>query len=90
MDELQIKKATALARCTFPVGSNQKRFANTMAGIARVHPDIVITDKQAGYLDLLFHQYRRQIPNSHRKYCNCPDAQAARIQKELLAEARHE
>lgn len=71
MNELQVKKALALGKCTFPVGSGQKRFAASMKSIASMSPEKELTEKQALYLDLLFHQYRRQIPNSHKKYCDC-------------------
>lgn len=80
MTELQINKAKALAKCTFPVGSNQKRFAGNMAALANSKPETELTVKQSAYLDLLFHQYRRQIPKSHRRWCDCADSQAKRLQ----------
>jgi hypothetical protein len=85
MNEIQIDKAKALAKCTFPVGSNQKRFAGNMASLANLKPETELTEKQAGYLDLLFHQYRRQIPKSHRRLCSCPDAVEQRKQMTLQA-----
>jgi hypothetical protein len=80
MNEIQIDKAKALGKCTFPVGSNQKRFAQSMEYYAKEKPETEITEKQAAYLDLLFHQYRRQIPRTHRRLCNCEGAQAQREQ----------
>lgn len=85
MTDEQQQKALALVRCTFPVGSGQKRFANSMGSIARYAPNNEITPKQAEYLDLLFHQYRRQIPKSHKRLCNCAEAKAFRAQMELAA-----
>lgn len=84
MTELQIKKALALGRCTFPVGSNQKRFAHNMADIAKEKPGTEITEKQAIYLDLLFHQYRRQMKGEHGRLCDCDGAKEHRQQGRLL------
>jgi hypothetical protein len=80
MNEVQIDKAKALGKCTFPVGSNQKRFAHNMATLAKEKPETELTEKQAAYLDLLFHQYRRQIPKTHRRLCGCEGAQKQREQ----------
>jgi hypothetical protein len=83
MTELQINKALALLKCTFLPGSFQKRFAKDMGAMARNNPQAELTEKQAAYLDLLFHQYRRQIPNSHKRWCYCSplmsDAAAAAV-----------
>lgn len=84
----QKAKAIALSGCIFPVGSNQKRFAHEMGRIARENPDQEITKKQDIYLALLFHQYRRQIPKTHKRLCDCSEAKAAREQMEMELEAR--
>lgn len=86
MTDLQINKAIALGKCRFPVGSNQKRFAHNMRDLAHGAPKIELTEKQAKYLDLLFHQYRRQIPKSHKKWCDCEEAKREREQMELKVE----
>jgi len=63
-----LEMALALGKCVFPVGSNQKRFARNMASLARSKPEADITDRQIVYLEMLYHAYRRQIPN-HKALC---------------------
>ena len=83
MNTDQIIKAKNLGRCVMPVGSNQKRFAQTMAYIANIRPDDEITEKQSAYLDLMIHRYRKQIPKTHARFCDCDEAQKRRLQPEL-------
>ena len=80
MTDEQKQKALALGRCTFPVGSGQKRFANNMLSKARSSVETELTEKQVSYLDLLFHQYRRQIKGEHTRLCGCKEAKAVRMQ----------
>lgn len=78
MSDEQKLKAIALGKCTFPPGTNQKRFAQTMKAKAETNGEI--TDKQAAYLDIMIHRYRRQIPKTHKRFCDCLEARAARVQ----------
>jgi hypothetical protein len=52
--------ALALAGCTFPVASYNKRFAGDMARIAR-QAEPVITERQQKTLWKLVYMFRRQI-----------------------------
>ena len=54
------KIARALAACTFPPGSWDKRFARDMA--ARSTTDLGFTERQRVHLLRLAHKYRRQMP----------------------------
>ena len=83
MDKKQVIKARLLGQCIFPVGSNQKRFARNMSSLAEGSPETEITEKQAAYLDLLFHQYRRQMKAAHTLYCDCHEVKKAREQQVL-------
>jgi hypothetical protein len=74
MTNEQKQKALALGRCTFPVGSNQKRFAHTMYDYAKNNEGFELSEKQAKYLDTLFHSYRRQMKVAHARYCDCDEA----------------
>lgn len=78
MTDEQKQKALALVRCTFPVASSQKRFATTMIYMARYDSEMELTEKQAKYLDSLFHSYRRQIKPEHARLCGCDESKAAR------------
>lgn len=80
MTDEQKQKALALGRCTFPVMSGQKRFARSVESVARNDPELELTDKQAAYLDLLFHMYRRQMRGAHARLCHCKEAKQARQQ----------
>jgi hypothetical protein len=87
MTDEQKRKATALRKCTFPVGSSQKRFARDMADVALHHPEKELTEKQVKYLDILFHQYRRQIRVSHARLCDCNEAKNIRAQTLMFINA---
>lgn len=80
MTNNQKDKARALARCTFPVASNQKRFASAMVSMARNNPDKELTEKEAKYLDDLFHSYRRQMKMEHARLCDCKEAKQTRAE----------
>jgi hypothetical protein len=84
MTDTQIKMANALIKCTFPIGSGQKRFAHSMHSYANDKPETKLTDKQDAYLSLLFHQYRRQISHSHTLLCDCEEAKAKRAQMVMV------
>jgi hypothetical protein len=56
----ELRMVADLARCTFPVATNQKRFAKNMIAIAMRDATIEITPKQSAYLKLLHHRFRRQ------------------------------
>lgn len=60
MTENEQRLARALNCCTFPPGTNQKRFARNIAGQASA-PEPKITDNQRSYLHKMVHRYRRQI-----------------------------
>lgn len=78
MTDLQINKAKALGKCTLLPGSYHKRFANDIAALAKNNPETELTEKQSVFLDYMFHRYRRQIPKSHRRWCDCEASQAFR------------
>ena len=56
----------ALATCSFVPATPQKRFARQMRDATE------ITAKQAEWLRVLVHRYRRQIP----RVCQCPTCSA--------------
>lgn len=60
MSAEEIALAWALGRCTFSVGSFDKRFARNLSGAAIVDPPI-ISEKQAALLRTMVTRYRRQI-----------------------------
>ena len=62
MTEQQILKTKALARCSFLPASYEKRFVKDMANIASSEKaaEYSLSEKQAAYLDKLFHRYRNQ------------------------------
>ena len=78
MTDEQKQKARALEKCSFLPGSYQKRFAHSVAATARYKPELDLTEKQAKYLNDLFHQYRRQIKVEHVRFCDCAEAKKAR------------
>lgn len=61
MTEAEQDMAIALSHCTFPPGTNQKRFARNLAAQAQLD-EPQITDRQRAYLHQMVHRYRRQIP----------------------------
>jgi len=81
MTDEQKLKAIALGKCVMHPGTSQKRFAQSMKLLAETNGEI--SEKQSAYLDLMIHRYRRQIPKTHKRFCNCPEAQEARAQMEL-------
>ena len=62
MTEEQSLRAQALQRCTFPIGSPDKRFVREMAERSRTAGPKALTDRQAAYLTRLAWRYRRQMP----------------------------
>lgn len=64
-------KSDALLKCTFQPGSYDKRFVRDLRNF--LPPEIRLSDKQAAFLQVLWHRYRRQIP-AHSKD-NCPVCQ---------------
>lgn len=58
----EINMAHQLANCRFLPGSTPKRFAANMSAFASQHPDKPLSAKQARYMRILHHQFRRQIP----------------------------
>lgn len=66
MDEHQIIKLNLLSKCTFQVGSFDKRFVRNLHAAA--NPQTQLTEKQAICLEQIFHRYRRQISN-HKQLC---------------------
>jgi hypothetical protein len=54
--ESEIELSRALGSCLFPPGTNQKRFAQNMAGYTGL-----ITERQRWYLYKMVVRYRRQI-----------------------------
>jgi hypothetical protein len=54
--ESEIELSRALGSCSFPPGTNQKRFAQNMAGYTGL-----ITERQRWYLYRMVVRYRRQI-----------------------------
>ncbi len=61
----EITLAGELSRSRFVPGSWEKRFARDMGAIARESPQKDLTTRQARWLRILHHKFRRQIP-SHR------------------------
>lgn len=61
MDSEQITMIEALNRCTFAVGSYQKRFVRDMSTMPH---DKKLSDKQSLFLDKLYWLYRKQISAS--------------------------
>jgi len=61
MTERQIELANALAKCTFAVGTFDKRFAAHMATIAKYSPEFPLSPSQIYHLYRMAHRYRRQI-----------------------------
>jgi hypothetical protein len=53
-----VQMLSALVRCTFPVGSWDKRFVRDLVG----RPISGMTEKQRASIVRLVHKYRRQIP----------------------------
>lgn len=62
MTEEQSLRAQSLERCSFPVGSTDKRFVRDMAARSRTANPPTLTDRQAAYLTRLAWRYRRQMP----------------------------
>lgn len=62
MTDAQVVLAQALERCTFQIGSPDKRFAREMAARSRVTNPQALTDRQSAYLARLAWRYRRQLP----------------------------
>lgn len=60
MTDDEKQAAILLDRCTFPVASFNKRFARSMASIAR-SDEPVISERQSRTLWKLFYMFRRQI-----------------------------
>jgi hypothetical protein len=54
--ESEIELSRALGSCSFPPGTNQKRFAQNMAGYTGL-----VTERQRWYLYKMVVRYRRQI-----------------------------
>lgn len=69
MTDDQILKAKLLAHCTFLPGSKDKRFVSFAYTLARDEMAIDLTERQADYLEQLFHKYRRQILG-HEQICS--------------------
>lgn len=63
MTDAERRLAKALADCTFPPATSQKRFARSIAAQAEM-AEPQITDKQRAYLHMMVHRYRRQIPTN--------------------------
>ena len=61
MTPFEIRLATALANCSFPPGSSQKRFCRNMGDIARLSPDKELSLRQRHYMELMAWRYRRQL-----------------------------
>lgn len=61
MTDAERRLAKALADCSFPPATAQKRFARSIAAQADAD-EPKITDKQRAYLHQMVHRYRRQIP----------------------------
>lgn len=61
MTEDERRMAEVLGRCRILPGSPEKRFAGAMATLAAQHEPL-ITVRQAEWLRVLVHRYRRQIP----------------------------
>lgn len=60
MTEIEKLAAILLSECSFPPATRQKRFALNIGGLAKMeNPEI--TEKQANYLWLMLHRYRRQL-----------------------------
>lgn len=57
----QIRRAKALAQCTFLPGSAEKRFVRDMERKAIYDMQSALTPRQASYLELLCYKFRRQL-----------------------------
>lgn len=58
----EINMAHQLANCRFVPGSSPKSFARSMSAFAAENPDKPLSPKQARWLRILHHKFRRQIP----------------------------
>lgn len=67
MTDDEKKAAILLDRCTFPVASFNKRFARSMASIAK-SDEPMVTEKQSRCLWKLFWMYRREIVGDWRLF----------------------
>lgn len=57
----QVMEFEALGRCTFAVGSPDKRFVRDILGRLSSNPSYELTAPQIAYLERLTHRYRRQL-----------------------------
>ena len=68
----QVAICTALGHCRFLPGTFDKRFSSKVAGIAELHPDQELTEKQIEWMYKLLYKYRKQIPNTYEKFKDNP------------------
>lgn len=62
--------ALSLATCVYLPGSFEKKFARFLASVARDSPEKVLTERQRAWMYSQLQRYRRQIPETYKKYCH--------------------
>jgi hypothetical protein len=62
MTPVDISRICALAACTFPPGSYDKRFVRDLHSRMASKDAVTLTEKQAAYVRILAWRYRRQMP----------------------------
>ena len=61
--------ALSLGNCVYLPGSLDKKFAGFIASVVRNSPEKVLTEKQRAWMYSMLRKYRRQIPETYKKYC---------------------
>jgi hypothetical protein len=75
MTQFEIELATALANCSFLLGSSQKRFCRNMGDLAKYSPEKELSLRQRHYMEIMAWRYRRQLSERfipHSKPLNLP------------------